>query len=310
MRLVTLGGAALRLTPAGSERLETARRLDVHVAGPECNAAVAAERLGAEATWISRLADGPLGRRVAAELRGQDVEVLAEVVDGRQGLTFFEPGVRPRESDRVDDHEAAVVQELSMDALPTDRIADADTAYVASGTPTTSTDLAATSAKFLKTAADAGATTAVGVFEPPGGADPGAVRDTLEGLFAVVDVLIAEEAAVEVLFDRSGDPSSVAHALASEYGFETVALHRERTATAWRDSTVNEFLLPDVDVVDPTGAIDAFAGAFLVTLGDRDPPPALRRAIAADALVRTTPGPTPAFTEAEVDRLADAVERP
>ena len=312
MELVTLGGAALRLSPPGNERLETAGQLDIHVTGPECNAAIAADRLGASAAWISRLADDPVGRRVVSELRGKDVEVIAEVADSRQGLSFFERGSRPRESDRVDDLEGAAVRELTMESLPTDPVERADAAYVTSVTPTASRDLAATTAKFLKTAADAATTTVLGVLEGGAGSDvdPEVVRDTLEGLFPVVDVLVAEEAAVEAIFDRSGEPSSVTHALASEYDFETVALHRERTAAAWHASKVDEFVLPEVDVVDETGAADAFAGAFVVSLADDDVDDALRRAIAADALVRTTPGPTPVFTEGEIEQLAETLERP
>lgn len=73
----TLGEAALRLSPPGHERLETAREVEVHVTGAESNAAVVAHRLGCASTWISRLPDSPLGRRVAGELRehGLDVEV-------------------------------------------------------------------------------------------------------------------------------------------------------------------------------------------------------------------------------------------
>ena len=62
--LVTFGECALRLSPPGSERLETARGLQVQAAGPESNAAIAARRLGTPATWVSRLPDTPLGRRV------------------------------------------------------------------------------------------------------------------------------------------------------------------------------------------------------------------------------------------------------
>ncbi len=309
MQLTTLGGAALRLAPRGTERLETADALSVDVEGAECNAAVAASRLGADAAWLSRLPDDPLGRRVAGELRGHEVEVLAPFGGGRQGLTFFERGATPREDGRVDDRAGAAVEGLDFDSLPTERVEVADVAYVAAGTPTTSTGLAEATAKFLKTARDGGATTALGLLDAAAVADD-SDTDTLEGLLPAVDVLVATAPAVEAAFGRSGEPTRVTHALASNRGFETVALLRDGDAAAWHDSTVHEFALPAVETVDVTGAVDAFAGAFLVGLVDGEVKTALRGAVAADALVKTTPGALPVFTRSELEAVGETVERP
>lgn len=310
MQLVTLGGAALRLTPPGTERLESARTLGVGVTGPECNAAVAAGRLGVDATWLSRLPDSALGRRVATELRGHEVDVVAEFVEGRQGLTFFERGSPPREDGRLDDLDGAAVEGLTMDQLPTDRVEAADVAYVTAATPSASTGLAGAAAKFLKTATDAGATTALGLLATHGWDDPDAARDTLEGTFPAVDVLVGDDDAVAEVFDRDGEPGQVMHSLATDHDLETVALTGDRGAAAWHDATVHAFPALDVDVVDVTGADDAFAGAFLAGLAGGDVQAALRRAIAASALVQTTPGVLPVFSEAEVDAVAGRVGRP
>lgn len=308
MELVTLGAAALRLAPPGSERLETARKLDVGVTGPECNAAAAAGRLGADPVWLSRLPKGPLGARVESELRGHGVEVVADAARGRQGLTFFERGRTPRPDARVDDLGGAVIEGLTMDAIPTDRVEAADTAYVTAATPRASTGLAGATAKFLKTASDAGARTALGVLDTRGWTDLDSARETLEGLLPAVDVLVGTADAVEAIFDRSGEPSKVTHALGSTHDLETVALCRASDAVAWHDSTVHGFERPDVDSVDATGAVDAFAGAFLAGLDD-GVKAALGRAIAADALVRTTPEALPTFSQAELDAVTESLER-
>ena len=306
MELATLGGATLRLAPRGTERLETADALTVGVTGPECNAAMAASRLGADAAWLSRLPDDPLGRRVASEIRGQEVEVLAEFGGDGQGVTFFERGAGPREDGRLEDRVNTAVEGLSMDALPTGRVEAADTAYVAGRTPTTAAGPAEATAEFLKTAADGGTTTALGLFETAGEGSDG---DVLEGLLPAVDVLVATAEAVEAVFGRSGEPTRVTHALAAEHGFETVALLRAGDAAAWRDSTVHEFALPAVETVDGTGAAGAFAGAFLVGLAGNDVRTALQGAVAADALAKTTPGPMPSFTRSELEAVAGDVER-
>jgi len=209
----------------------------------------------------------------------------------------------------VDDREGAAVENISFDALPTTRIADADAAYVAGRTPTASTPLAEATAKFLKTARDGGATIALGLLEPESVAED-ADYDTLEGLLPAVDVLIATPAAVEAVFDRTGEPTQLTHALAADHDFETVALRREQTGAVWRDSTVHEYSLPAVETVDVTGAADAFAGAFLVGLDGADVQTAIRHAIAADALVKTTPGALPVFLREELEAVAASLERP
>lgn len=309
MDLVTLGGAALRLTPPGKERLRSARTLTVGVTGPECNASIAAGRLGVDATWLSRLPEGPLGRRVANDLRSHDIEVVASFEPGRLGLTFFERGASPREHDRVDDLAGAVFEGLTMDDLPQERIETAEYVYVTAATPQASTGLAGATAKFLKTASDGGATTAFGLLDTRGWEDNESARDTFEGLFSAVDVLVADDDAVDAVFDRSGEPGSVMHALASSYDFETVALRHDHGAAAWHESTVHEFGYPEIETVDVTGAADAFAGVFLSGLDRGDVSAALRTAIAADAYVQTTPGSLPVFTIEEIERVVAKVER-
>ena len=123
-------------------------------------------------------------------------------------------------------------------------------------------------------------------------------------------MLVADADAVAALFDRDGEPGRVMHALASTHGFETVALTSEHGAAAWHDSTVHEFEPVAVDGVDVTGASDAFAGAFLAELHEGDVGRALLTAVAAEGLARTTPDALPTFTEAEVRRVAERVERP
>ena len=309
--LVTLGEAALRLSPPGTGRLERADRLEVQASGPESNAGIVARRLGEPVTWLSRLPDSPLGRRVAGELRGYDLDVEVSWGGGRQGLTFHERGGAPRGDDRVDDRTGAAAASLSMDELPLDSVERADLAYVTGATPALSNDLAGTTARFLKSANDAGATTAFSLeYRPWLWKSPDAARDTLTGFFPAVDTFLAREADVETVLDRSGSPAEVAHGLAAEWGFEYVLLTRERTCVAYHDATVHEYPNPAVDVVDTTGRGAAFAGAFLAAHRDgSDPTEALKTAIAARALAATLPGAVPTLTRAEIERVAGEIER-
>lgn len=305
---VTLGEAALSLSPPGRERLETADRLNVHVTGAESNAAVVATRLGCASTWISRLPDSPLGRRVAGQLRAHGIDVQVTWGDGRQGLTFYERGGPPRQDLRIEDRAESAVINASADGLPLGSADEADCAYATGVAPAISPPMAAAAATFLKRATDAGATTAFGLNFNPELWDAAGARETLTALFPVVDVFLASETDVATVLDRDGRPAEVAHGLASEWDFETVALWREHGAAAWQAQTVYDFQWPDAEPIDPSGADDAFAGAFLATLlEDRGIDEALRRAMATATLARTIPGPVALVDEDEVDRIAATV---
>jgi len=306
--LVTFGEAALQLSPPDQRRLETTRNFDVHVSGPECNAAVVAGRLGVETAWLSKLPDTPLGRRVVGELREHGIEVDIVWGSGRQGITYYQDGPAPRRGQRIDDRDRTPITDIDTDELLLDRIDDADGVYVTGATPALSTALAGATAGVLRSAADADTLTALGLSYRPDRWPASHARETLTELFPAVDVFVANEGDIARVLDRDGQPQSVAHALASEWDFETVAITRQRGAVAWHDATVHEYAAPESEVIDPTGAEDAFAGAFVARLLVGAPAStALQFAVAAGALARTVPGPVAAVSGAEVDRLATRI---
>lgn len=310
--LLTFGATDLRLSPPRDHRLETARRLRAQADGPESNAAVAAGRLGVDAAWVSTLPDTALGRRVAGELREQDVDVRvrwADAADGRQGLRFVEQAGAPRGPATVEDRAGAAVEGHEGEAVPAELLSDSGVVYVTGATAARSTTLAGATAKVLRGAAEAGAMSAFGLRYEPAQWDSAEVAgETLREFFPAVDAFVADRADVAATLDRSGQPAEVAHGLASAWEFETVALRREGAAVVWHDATVHEYAVPETDVVDEAGARDAFAGAFLAALVEgRSPRTALARAVAADALARTVHGPLPTVSATEVDRVAAAV---
>lgn len=308
---VTFGETSLRLSPPADRQIETASRLTVGVSGPESNAAVAARRLGVETAWISHLPDTPLGRRVAAELQSYDLDVRVTWTDeGRQGLTFLEHAGGPRGDQRIDDRRDAVVTGVDEDDLPLATIRDASGVYVTGATTGLSTPLAAASARFLKEASDAGALTAFGLRYRPDLWSAAEAHQTLTELFPAVDVFVADEDDVATILDRDGQPATVAHGLASKWGFETVALFREKTSIVWQDATVHEYPVVETETVDESGDTDAFAGALVARLLDgAEPAAALKYAMATAALARTIPGAVPTVTRDQVERVAAGISK-
>lgn len=95
--LIAFGETLVRLSPPGPEVIEQAMSLRMYPAGSELNVSVAACRLGLKVSYVSRLANNPLGWWITNRCREHGVDVShVKYADDRQGLYFFENGVPPR----------------------------------------------------------------------------------------------------------------------------------------------------------------------------------------------------------------------
>ena len=115
---VGLGEALIRLAAPRHERLDQARELGVEVGGSELNALIAAAGLGVDAAWLTRLADNPLGRRIAAHAAAN--RVRAEVdwdPDARAPLYFVEQGTALRPSEVLYDRAGTGMGALRPDGV-------------------------------------------------------------------------------------------------------------------------------------------------------------------------------------------------
>src|SRR6266536_289648 len=96
--VISFGETMLRFTPPAGTRLEQAEHFTAYVAGAESNVLACLARLGLHATWISALPSNPLGRAVAATLRGHGVD-LSRVVwrseSERLGIFYAEESPAP-----------------------------------------------------------------------------------------------------------------------------------------------------------------------------------------------------------------------
>jgi 2-dehydro-3-deoxygluconokinase len=136
-------------------------------------------------------------------------------------------------------------------------------------------------------------------------------RERLVDLFSAVDVLVTPQESAESLLARSGESRELGHAIAAEWDFDTVVVSRGRQgAVAVEGSTIHERDGVESDDVDPTGQHAALAGAFLGRrLAGDDVATALTRGVAAGALMRTIPGPTPTIDPAAVETIVADFER-
>ncbi|MEF8852459.1 MAG: sugar kinase [Haloarculaceae archaeon] len=302
--LVTFGETALRLSPADGERFETAQDVRLRVSGTESNVAVAASSVGADTTWLSKLPDTALGHRVARALHQHGIDTeIAWGEGGRQSLVFEEDGSDPRASRRYEDRTACAAVTVTPGELPMDRVQAADATFVAGSTLTLSGDIVETAEAVIRAAGEG--LVAMDVDYQPGLATPEEARETLTEVFDAVDVLFVNESELETLFDRSGNPRQVAHAVASEYDFRTVVVTRsEFGALAWHDSVIHEHDGIETETVDPSGQHAALVGGFLGrALDGAGTDEALRYGVASATFCRTLPDPMTTATRAEIDDL-------
>ena len=293
--LVTFGETMLRLSPPRNERIETADQYDVHVAGSESNVAVAAQRLGLDAAWISKLPLSPAGRKVAHEIRGHDVDPVVAWDDSperRQGTYYLEQGEKPRGNEVIYDRAGASVTTTESAEVDLDRIADAEAFHTSGITPALSETLESTTADLLAHAHDAGATTSLDVNYRSKLWDPAEARAVLTELFEHVDVLLVARRDAELVLDIEGGPLEVAKAIRSQYGFETtVVTHGAKGAVAATDAET--FDQPAYEATDahPVGSGDSFVGGFLSQYVAGEPiPTALDWGAATAAFKRSVPG--------------------
>ncbi|WP_336000689.1 sugar kinase [Halorientalis halophila] len=304
-QLVTFGEAVLRLSPPQTARLETTERFDVWTTGAASNVAVTASRLGTDATWVSKLADTPLGRRAVSELRGHGLSTevtWADADESRQGLTFYEHGVEPRESVTVDDRDGTAIGTAEPGGLPMDTVQNAEAVFASGETLALSDTVVETTEAVLRATSG---TSVLGLDYRPGQWSAEEARETVSGLFPAVDVFVTNVDEAQRVLKQTGKPAEIAHQLANEGDFETVVMTRgEHGALVWHDATIHEQDAVATDAVDVTGQHDAFVGAFLGRrLAGDAIGAALSHGVAAAALSRTVYGPVPTIDPSEVEQV-------
>ncbi len=309
--LVTFGETMLRLTPPGGNRLENTDTLDVHVGGAESNAAVAASRFGVDATWLSKVPDTPLGRRVVSALHGYGIGTEVVWSDhGRQGTYYVELAGDPRGTNVIYDRANSALTTAAVTEFDPTTIADADWFFTTGITPALSPTLQETTANLLKHATQSGTTTAFDLNYRAKLWSQTEAKQVLTSLFPGIDVLIVAARDARSVLDLEGDSRQLAHKLASTYDFETVVVTRgAEGAVGWHDSVVHEQEGFETETISPIGSGDAFTGAFIARrIHGKSMPEALADAAATAALKRTIPGDVALVTPTEVRQVATGDE--
>ncbi|WP_136689950.1 bifunctional 2-dehydro-3-deoxygluconokinase/2-dehydro-3-deoxygalactonokinase [Halorhabdus amylolytica] len=292
-RLTTFGESLLRLSTPVEEPIEATDAFDVYVGGAEGNVAVAAQRLGIDATWVSKLPRTPLGEKVTSTYHTHGVDTaVAWDDDGRVGTYYLERGGQPRGSSVFYDRADSAITTATYEELPTEPIEHTDTLHVTGITPALSETLAETTERVLTTADDNGITTVFDVNYRSNLWDTETAAATLSDLLPLVDILFVARRDAATVLDFDGNDEAVVEGLRDAYDADLVVMTRgEEGALAFDgDQAVSQPVI-ETETTDAIGTGDAFVGGFLASwLDGTDLSTALAWGAATAALKRTIEG--------------------
>lgn len=316
VELVTFGETPLRISPPDKKRVEMAQEASLYADGVESNVAVAAQELGADSLWLSKLPETAVGRNVMRQIESHGVETeitWSEMKEHRQGITFHESVVAPREEKTWQDRQHTAAGTAEPADFPMGTVQNAAVVFTALSTAVLSQQAKETSQALLRASGGSGAVTAVDLDYEPGLASASRYQEVFEDLSKHLDVLIATEDDVTEVLDKSGNARELASILGADYSLEVVVITRDDGSAVTLYDTpgtnvIHERNSVETELVDPAGQHGVFIGAFLSQLIEgADEARSLSYAVAARALAGTIPGPFLTTTEDELEPIVDDV---
>lgn len=327
-RVLTLGETMGLLTGGRIGSLAHVSEMHVGIGGAETNVAVSLSRLDVPVTWIGRVGDDSLGRRVVREIRGEGVDVRAHLdPDAATGLMLKEltgPGTA-----RVYYYRAnSAGSRLAATDVPADLVESVGLVHLTGITPLLSDSAREACLSVVRRARAAGVRVSFDVNYRSTLAPAHVAAEVLGELAAEADLLFGspEELAHVVPGGVADGPDpgvvpgdeeigALARALDPTGAREIVVKRGADGASTYAGGSVVHAPGHHVDVVDTVGAGDAFVAGYLS--GDVQGwsvEEKLGRANACGAVMCTMAGdweaaPTPDELEAFLTAGGDPVQR-
>jgi 2-dehydro-3-deoxygluconokinase len=306
--VVTLGECMLRLSVEGGETLEEAERFRVFVGGAEANVAVALARLGRHVRYVSRVGDGPHGRRVVAHLRKHGVDTSYVTIDPerRTGLYFTEVAGEPRGVSVVYDRAASAATAIGPDDLDADQFAGVGVAMVSGITVALGASCRAAVDRFGELARGAGARVVVDVNYRARLWDASTAAAALGPVCRDADVVLCTSEDARTVFGVDDAADRQAETLAERWTAAVVVTDGAAGVCWWAGGVGGAASAITTETHDRIGAGDAFCAGVVDGVLDGDLAVGIRRGQAMASLARTTAGDCFLGTRADVERvLAD-----
>jgi 2-dehydro-3-deoxygluconokinase len=328
-RIITFGEIMLRLAPEGYYRFVQAGSLGASYGGGEANVAVSLAQFGLDAAYVTKLPTHEIGQAAVNKLREFGVDTSLIVRGGnRVGIYFLEKGASQRPSKVIYDRAHSAIAEAGE--------ADFDWKAIFSGaswfhftgiTPALGDTVAAITGEACKTAKALGLTVSCDLNYRKNLWSRDKAGEVMGKLMEYVDICIANEEDAADVFGIHADNSDVtggkisregyqgvAQALASRFGFKTVAITLRESISA-NDNNWAAMLYDGhtawfskkypVHIVDRVGGGDSFgAGLIYGALKAWGPQETIEFAAAASCLKHSIEGDFNLVSVDEVRKLA------
>lgn len=308
--VVTCGEGVLRLSPPRYERLEQAGLFDVHVAGAALETAVGVQRLGLRTTWLSAVADTPLGDKVVNKVQehGVDAGFVYRTSEGRTGLCFAEPGSAPRAPQLLYDIDHTAFRTVSPDRPDWSPVARTRIYHIDAVSLTDDPACTPWLDGGLSAASDSTCLLSVCLdvpddFPPHDASIPRLIRLAEEADMAIITLRTLEK-----IWEIGGNLPDAASEIKGRIDADVIAVVENRLTTPragrWQGvaitDTVHEDRAYEMEVLDAGGTVSAFAAGFLYGYLTETPDIALRYGNAAAALAHSIPGHISWLTEGDL----------
>ncbi len=301
--VVTFGEVMIRLGAPAGESLESSAYFVVHAAGAEANVAVTLARMGFHTGWISKLADNPLGRRMAGEMRRHGVDVSAIIWTGeaRAGLYFVEHAPPPRGVTVYYDRAGSAFSTITPEEIDWTYVQGAQWVHITGITPALSDSCARAAARMITEARAAGRRISLDVNFRRKLWTADRARAILQPLADGVDILIAAQEDARDVFQVDGGTGEMTARL-RERSHAAAAIVTAGAEGAYLADGTGVRHEPAVlgGEIDPIGRGDAFAAGVLWGALEGDLSAGLRYGAALAALSQTFSGDVPWSTRQDV----------
>jgi len=293
-KVVTLGEALIQLNAVTKGPLRHVTLFERHVAGAETTVAVCVKRLGIDSGLITRVGNDEFGKCIINWVRGEGVDVSQIKIDPEAptGIYFVQRGFPvPSKSVMVYYRKGSAGSRISPADVDENYVKSARVLHVSGITPALSETARLATYKAVETAYSAGVAISFDTnIRPVLWQSKDEIIKTLTPIIRKTTVLFTDLTDSSILLNVSNLEEAVQAFL--EMGVEIVVMKMgDRGAVAVsRKEKAQSTPLP-VQVEDPIGAGDAFAGTFIASwLKGYNLSDCVQRASIAGSLVVTVRG--------------------
>lgn len=301
--VATLGEAMLRLWVSNGWRLETVEALRISVGGSEANVAVALARAGRKVSWLSRLPDSSLGKRIANEIRmhGVDLSDVSWSNDGRAGLYFVELSGYPRGVSVLYDRQGSAASQMSVLNTNLAQVADCKVFHLSGITPALSATCRELCREALKVCSLKGVTITLDVNYRSSLWSTADAKKEITYLASLASLVVCTSKDAKELFGFAENDANLAEKLSTQLSTRNCIVTQGSSGVTWYlDGQTGALEATPVETVDRVGAGDSLMAGIIMGLLEGNVIEGIRRGQVMAGLKRGIYGDHLISSESEV----------